>query len=160
MVFYWSLNDSKSPQVFWTLLRFLVDIYNAIVWIVSTCVPISKSSNLCTNPLGTLPYFISSPARSRYLSAGTVKSHIRQILFFSFFFFFFFFFLTITWSGRLDGFWVIHIPFVRMVKFELLTRFLVDYLPHLVAFSLILFSFCLLAVFAYYVIDRFVSITT
>ena len=90
--------------------------------------------------------FFSSLARSRYLSffslsfnftqwsSGTAKSIIRQVLFF--------FLLTITWFGRLaeirwsvsisksyrilcvsfsrDGFWVVHIPFVRMVEFKFL----------------------------------------
>ena len=30
----------------------------------------------------------------------------------------------------LDGFWVVHIPFVRMVKFKLLAQFTVHHLPH------------------------------
>ena len=40
MVFYWSLSDSKSPQVSKTLLSIRADLKNAEV---STCALISKS---------------------------------------------------------------------------------------------------------------------
>ena len=75
-------------------------------------------------------------------------------------FFFFLFFLTLTRSGHLaeiwwfvlylkitknlvcliflDGFWVMHIPFVRLIKFKLLAQFPLDHLAHLVVSSLIL----------------------
>ena len=72
--------------------------------------------------------------------------------------FFFSFFLTITMSGRLAEMWwsvciskfqrilcvslrVVHIPFVRMVKFYILARFPVDHPPHPVMSIFILF-FC------------------
>ena len=42
-----------------------------------------------------------------------------------------------------DGFWVVHISFVRMVKFKSLEQFPVDHLGHPVVSSLILFL-CLL----------------
>ena len=107
--------------------------------------------------------FFSSLAKSRNLSlfslsfsfilwsTGTVLSTIRQVLLFCW--------LSIglvVWS-RLDdsfvsqilenfvhlifryGFWVLHIPFVRMVKFKLLALFPVDHLPYAVVSSLILF---------------------
>ena len=116
MVFHWSLSDSKFPQVSKHLLSIRADLNNAIVWMISTRLVISKSSNLPTNPLVTeqsSPITISvtftfmfhnlfnSLARSRYLSlfspsfsftlrsARTPKSNIQQVLFFSFFFFFF-----------------------------------------------------------------------
>ena len=109
MVFHWSLNDSKSPQVSRTRLSILAVLSNAVVWIVSTRPPTSKSSRLFNNPLVTVPnapitigtivtflfhsFFFNSLARSRYLSffslsfrfilwsAGTAKSTILQILF-------------------------------------------------------------------------------
>ena len=111
MVFHWSLSDSKSPQVSRTRLRILAVLSNAVVWIVSTCPPTSKSSWPFNNPLvivpntpitiGTIVTFIfhnffNSLARSRYLSffllsfrfilwsAGTAKSTILLILFFFF----------------------------------------------------------------------------
>ena len=106
MVFLWSLSDSKSPQVSRTRLNILAVLSNAVVWIVSTRPPTSKSFNnhLVTVPnapitIGTIVTFMfhsffNSLARSRYLSffslsfrfilwsAGTAKSTILQILFF------------------------------------------------------------------------------
>ena len=46
---------------------------------------------------------------------------------------------------RQDRFWVVHIPFVRMVKPQFLAQFQVDHLAHSDVSSLILF----LAAFAY-----------
>ena len=103
------LSDSKSPQVSRTLLSILAVFNNAVVWMVSTRLPTSKSSSLFNNPLVTVPKapitigiivtfmfrsFFSSLKRSRYLSlfshsfsfilwsAGTAKSTILLILFF------------------------------------------------------------------------------
>ena len=116
MFFHWSLSDGKSPQVSWTLLSILAVLNNADVWMVSTHPPTSKSTSPFSNHLVTVPNapitigiivtyifnsFFNSLARSRYLSffshsfsfilwsAGTAKSTILQVLFFSFFFFFF-----------------------------------------------------------------------
>ena len=102
MVFHWSLRDSKSPQVSWTLLSILAVLNNAVT---------SKSSSLFNNPLVTVPKapitiglivtfmfhsFFNSLARPSYLSffsdsysfilwpAGTAKSTILQIFFFFF----------------------------------------------------------------------------
>ena len=44
MVFHWSLSDSKSPQVFTTLLSILADLNNVVNSMVSTRPLISKSS--------------------------------------------------------------------------------------------------------------------
>ena len=112
MVFHWRLSDSKSSQVSRTLLSILDVFNNAVVWMVSTRSPTSKSSRSFNNPLVTVPKapitidiivtfmfhsFFNSLARSRYLSlfshsfsfilwsAGTAKSTILQIFFFSFF---------------------------------------------------------------------------
>ena len=128
MVFYWSLSDSKSPQVSRTFLIILVVLNNVVVYMVSTRPPTSKSSSPFNNPLVTVPKapitigiivifmfhsFFNSLARSRYLSffslsfrfilwsAGTAKSSILQVLFSLFFFFFFFFFVDYykVWSS-------------------------------------------------------------
>ena len=107
MVFHWSLSDSKILQVYRTLLSILAVLNNAVVWMVSTSPPTSKSSSPFSNPLVTVPNapitigiivtymfhsFFNSLARSRYLSffshsfsfilwsAGTAKSIILQIL--------------------------------------------------------------------------------
>ena len=123
MVFHWSLSDSKSPQVSRTLLSILTVLNNAVVWMVSTRPPTSKSSSPFSNPLVTVPnaqitigimvtfmfhsFFFNSLARSRYLSffshsfslilwsAGTAKSTILQVLFFLL--------LIIITSGLLAG---------------------------------------------------------
>ena len=55
MVFHRSLSDSKSPQVSRTLLSILVVFNNAVVWMVSTRPPTSKSSSSFSNPLVTVP---------------------------------------------------------------------------------------------------------
>ena len=83
MVFHWSLSDSKSPQVSRTRLRILAVLSNAVVWIVSTRPPTSKSSRPFNNPLVIVPNapitigtiitfifhsFFNSLARSRCLS--------------------------------------------------------------------------------------------
>ena len=124
MVIHWSLNDSKSPQVSRTLLSILVDLNNAIVWIVSTLPLITKSSSPCTNPMVTVPsapislgitvtfmfhrFFFSSPSKSRYLSLFSLwvlprhQPEQQSPLFGSssfFLFFFFFFFLLLTIIG-------------------------------------------------------------
>ena len=110
MVSHWSLSDGKSPQVSRTRLRILAVLSNAVILIVSTRPPTSKSSRPLNNPLVIVPKapitigtiitfmfhsFFNSLARSRYLSffahsfrfilwsAGTEKSTIFQILFFS-----------------------------------------------------------------------------
>ena len=107
MVFHWSLSDSKSLQVSRTLLGILANLNNTVIWMVSTCPLISKSSSFCTNPLVTVPSapstigitvtfifhsFFSSLARSWYLFlfllsfsftlwlTGTVKFINRQLL--------------------------------------------------------------------------------
>ena len=55
MVLHWSLSDSKSPQVSRTRLRIMAVLSNAVVWIVSTRSPTSKSSRPFNNPLVIVP---------------------------------------------------------------------------------------------------------
>ena len=83
MVFHWRLRNSKSPQVPRTLLSILPVSNNAVVWMVSTRPPISKSSTPFNNPFVTVlkapitigiivtfmfHSFFNSLANSRYLS--------------------------------------------------------------------------------------------
>ena len=92
MVSHWSLSYSKSPQVSRTLLSILAVLNNAVVWMVSTHPPISKSSSPFSNPLVTVPnapntigiivtcmfQFFSIPLQGR----GTYPSfHILSVLF-------------------------------------------------------------------------------
>ena len=108
MVFHWSLNNSKFPQAFRTVLGILADLNNAIIWIVSISPPFSNSSSFFCKPLGIVPRapitisipitlmlhnFLSSLAKSKYLpllsislfftlwSAGIAKSTVQQVLF-------------------------------------------------------------------------------
>ena len=76
MVFHWGLSDSKSPQVSWILLSILVDLDNAIVWMVFTCPLISKSPNPFTNPSG-----ISSSAPIKIGITVTFFSSLAKSLF-------------------------------------------------------------------------------
>ena len=88
IVFHWSFSDSKSPQVSRTLFSILAVLNNAVVWMVSTRPPTSKSSSPSNNPVPnnnpvTVPKapitisiiftfmfhsFFHSLVRSRYLS--------------------------------------------------------------------------------------------
>ena len=75
MVFHWSLSDSMSPQVSRTLLSILAVLNNAVVWMVSTRPPTSKSFSPFNNPFLTVP------------NAPTTISIIVIFMFHSFFFF-------------------------------------------------------------------------
>ena len=55
MVFHWRLSDSKSPQVSRTLLIILAVFNDAVVCMVSTQPPTSKSSRPFDNPLVIVP---------------------------------------------------------------------------------------------------------
>ena len=50
MVFHWGLGDRKSPQVTRTLLSILPVLNNAVIWMVSTRPPNSKSSSPFNSP--------------------------------------------------------------------------------------------------------------
>ena len=52
--FYWSLSNSKFPQVSKTLLSILAELNNTIVWMVFISPLISKSSSTCIKPLVTV----------------------------------------------------------------------------------------------------------
>ena len=58
MIFHWRLSDSKSPRVSRTLLSILTIFNNAVVWMVSTRPPNSKSSRPFNNPLVTVPIVV------------------------------------------------------------------------------------------------------
>ena len=95
MVFHWSLSDSKSPQVSRTRLKILAVLSNAVVWIVSTSPPTSKSSRPFNNPFVIVPKapitigtivtfmfhsFFNSLARSRYLSFFSLFFQIYSVV--------------------------------------------------------------------------------
>ena len=114
MVFHWRLSDSKSPQVYRTLLSILAVYNDSVAWMVSTRPPTSKTSRPFNNPLLTVAKapitigiivtfmfhsFFISLARSRYLSlfshsfSGQPGQQSRQ------FWKFFLFLLIIIRSG-------------------------------------------------------------
>ena len=124
MVFHWSLGDSKFPQVSRILLSILAVLKRAVVWMVSTRPPTSRSSSPFSNPLVTVPNapitigiivtcmfhsFFNSLARSRYLSlcshsfsfilwsAGTAKSTILQVLFFFVDYYYYYYYYCTPW---------------------------------------------------------------
>ena len=182
MVFHWSLSDRKFPQVSKTFLGILADLNNAVVWTVSTRLVISKSSSPCTNPLVTVPRasiiiginitVFNSLARSRN------SFHVLSVLLwgqpspqFCKFHFFFFVNYYKVWSPGRDQVTLLYLKipeeFVCLILQE---RCGVVYIcsygqasisctitwrspcpPNLILFL------CNLAAFAYYVIDRFVS---
>ena len=122
-VFHWSLSDSKSPRVSRTLLSIQAIFNNAVVWMVSTHPPTSKSSKPFNNPLVTVPkapividiivpfmfhsFFFNSLAKLRYLfffftlfqfySVVSWGQQSRQFCKFSLFFYWFLYVL-VFWS--------------------------------------------------------------
>ena len=55
MVFYWSLNKRKSPQVSGTFLSIQADLNNVVVWIISIRPRISNSYSPLFKTLGIVP---------------------------------------------------------------------------------------------------------
>ena len=121
MVFHWSLSDSKSPQVSRTRLRILAVLSNAVVWIVSTRPPTSKSPRPFNNPLVIVPNapiaictivtfmfhsFFNSLARSRYLSYIFIIIIIIILLLHYYYYYYFTPFHTIVSRWSITGFWV------------------------------------------------------
>ena len=127
--FHWSLSDSKSPQVFRTRLRILSVLSYAVIWIVSTRPPTSKSSRPFNNSLVIVPNapitigtivtflfhsFFNSLTRSRYLSffslsfrfilwsAGTAKSTILRIIIIIIYYYYYYYTLCEFFTLMLD----------------------------------------------------------
>ena len=95
MFSHWSLSDSKSPQVSRTLLSIMAVLSNAVIWIVSTRPPTSKSYWPFNNPLVIMPKtpitigtivtfmffsFFNSLARSSIISLLTSFSYERLLV--------------------------------------------------------------------------------
>ena len=92
MVFHWRLSDSKSPQVSRTLLSILAVFTNAVVWMVSTWPPTSKSSRPFNNPLFTVPkapitigIIVTFMFHSFFQFSSKVKVLISLFIFFQFY---------------------------------------------------------------------------
>ena len=103
MVFHWSLSDSKSPQVTRILLSILAVLNNAVVWMVSTRPPTSKSSSPFTNPLVTVP---SAPITISIIVICNVPKFFQfpskvEVLIL---FIFFQFYSVVSWDSKVDYF--------------------------------------------------------
>ena len=92
MVFRWRLSDSKSPQVSKTLLSILTVFNNAVVLMVSTRSPTSKSSRHFNNPLVTVPkapitigIIVTFLFHSFFLFSSKVEVLISLFTFFQFY---------------------------------------------------------------------------
>ena len=144
MVSSWSWSNRKSPKLSRTLLSILTDFSNAVVSMVSTRPLISKSSNCSSNPLVAVPsppIIISITVTFMFHSFFNSLAGSQYLLFA-----FFQFYSVISWQFSsscwlsvglivlpkfrdslvsekclclilLDRFWVVHINFIRMVKF-------------------------------------------
>ena len=94
MISYYSLGDSKSPQVSRALRSILADLNDAVVWMAFTFLVIFKSYSKSTIPLLTVPkasfttginvtfiflnLFFNSLARSKYLSFFSLFQNGQQ----------------------------------------------------------------------------------
>ena len=85
MVFHRGLSDSKFPQVSRTRLRILAVLSNAVVWIVSTSPPISKSSRPFNNPLVIVP---NAP-----LTIGTIVTFMFHSFYYYYYYYYYYYFL-------------------------------------------------------------------
>ena len=104
MFLYWSLSDSKSSQVSRTLLSILAVLNNAVIWIVSTRLPTSKSSRPFNNP------FVYC-AKSTYHNWYNRHFHVPQLFQFSskvevliLLFTFFQFYSVVSRDSKVDNF--------------------------------------------------------
>ena len=188
MIFYWSLSDSKSPRVSRTLLSILADLNNAIVCLVSVRPLISNSSKTFTQEVVlSTPLASGITITFMFHSFLVPWQDLSFCLFFdlfdfnsvvgrdgkvhysagSLFFSFCLLSLGLIFLRGLDNllvshnprwFWFVHIPSYSMVKFRFLAQFPVDHLPHPVMSYL--FFLCLFTAFAYFVINRFISVIT
>ena len=104
MVFHGSLSNSKSPQVYRSLLSILAVLNNVVVWMVSTCPLTLKSSNPLNNPLVIL---LKAP-----ITIGTIitfmfhslSNSLARSMYLSFFSHFFQFYSVVSWDSKVDNF--------------------------------------------------------
>ena len=102
MVFHWSLSDSKSPQVSTTLLSILAVLNNAVVWMVSSQPPTSKSSSPFSNPLVTVlkaPITIGIIVTCMFHSFSNSQVEVLILLFT-----FFQFYSVVSRNSKVDNF--------------------------------------------------------
>ena len=103
MVFHWCLSDSKSPQISKTFLGILVDLNNTVVWIVSTCPLISKSSSPFTNPLVTVPRVPMTIGKTVTFMFHSFFRFSRKVLVSIFLFVFFQFYSVVSRDNKIHS---------------------------------------------------------
>ena len=104
MVFHWSMSDSKSPQVSRTLLSILAVLSNAVIGIVSTRPPTSKSSTPFNNPLVTVlkaPIKIGTIVTFIFHSFSQFSCKVEVLILL---FAFFQFYSAVSWDGKVANF--------------------------------------------------------
>ena len=183
----WVTSLLKSPglfSIFWPISTMLLSGWSQVVLLFQSplvLIPIlwwlcqDHQLQLVSQSLSCSRVFSDSLVRSRYLSffllsfnftlwsARTAKSTIRQVFFPWFFGKEYVIRLCLTIPENFmylifqNRFWVVDIPFVRMIKFKFVALILVEHLSYTVVSSLIPFL-CKISAFAYNVIDQFVSI--
>ena len=96
--FYWRLSDSKSSQVFMTLLSILANFNNAVVYMVSILPLIYNSASLFYKFLRTVPraptiicIIVTFIFHAFFQLSGKIQVFVSFFTFFYLFIFFFFF---------------------------------------------------------------------
>ena len=97
MVFHYNLNDRRFLQVSRILLSILTYPNNAVVWIVSTRILISISSNPFINPSGTIPSVPTTIGITVTFMVFLFSSKVQVVIFL---FAFFQVYSVISWIGR------------------------------------------------------------
>ena len=104
MVLHGSLSDSKSPQISRTLLSILVVLNNAVVWMVSTRPPTTKSSSSFNNPLVTIPkatITIGIIVKFMFHRFFQFPSKVEEFIFHLLYFLFY---CVVSWDSKVDNF--------------------------------------------------------
>ena len=122
MVFHWSLSDSKSPQLCRTLLNILAVLNNAVVWMVSTRPPNSKSSSPFDNLLVTVtkvPITIGITVTCMFHSFFQFPSKIEVLILL---FTFFQFYSVVSRDNKVDNFAIYFFFVLFIIRFGLLAE--------------------------------------
>ena len=104
MVFHWSLSDSNSPQVSRTLLSILVVLNNAVVWVVSTRPPTSKSYSPFDNPLFTVTKSTNYNVHHCHLDVSPLFQSSSKVEVLILIFTFFQFYCVVSRDSKVDNF--------------------------------------------------------
>ena len=104
MVFHLCLSDCKSPQVSRTLLSILAVFNNAVVWVVSTRPPTSKSSRPFNNPLVTVPKAPITVGKIVIFMFHSFLQFSCKVEVLILLFTFFQFYSVVSWDSKVENF--------------------------------------------------------